>query len=457
MTDSAYTLPVFISSTDYNLVDLRCELQYYLSELGCRPFLSSAEGFHDHSPRLQPWESCLPVVESCFLVVLVIDSRYGQKLEWKNAEEFIGQRLVSPTHGEYLYAHSRHKRILVFVREGLMQHYETYRNIIKVSKNDDERESLLKAVPDRVDVDVLRFIEEVKTTRPIPWITTFKSVLDVKRELKLKLFNELTEVFMAKSQNIEAAIRLVGQAFEGMEDKEKQEFLSKTPIRAIIEHDQVELAAKNRELEELNNKISNSQEAERKNIAEEKRRLEGEITKLRGVIDGMQTDKGKIERLSNALSADRLTATYIPTTSADTAASLWNTSIIFGSCGKCGKGLSSASATTFSQCLPCSECGKTYCADCWPRLLSIGTKCPACTAKEHSVFLPVMLSKCDGCGERLDTPTQPFVLYNQNRCPKCNKWYCQKCWPNWGNSFSLGNKCPECTRQDPFQYTVLTR
>src|SRR4051812_19252892 len=77
---SELDFPIFISSTDYNLMDLRAELDQHLRSLGYHPILSSSEGFHDSTPSLEPWESCLPTLESCFVVVLVIDGRYGQPL-----------------------------------------------------------------------------------------------------------------------------------------------------------------------------------------------------------------------------------------------------------------------------------------------------------------------------------------------------------------------------------------
>ncbi len=87
-TSSEYTFPIFISSTDYNLKDLRAELARFLSELGYRPILSSAEGFPDSSPILEPWESCLPVLDKCFVMVLVIDGQYGTALKWPNYKDY---------------------------------------------------------------------------------------------------------------------------------------------------------------------------------------------------------------------------------------------------------------------------------------------------------------------------------------------------------------------------------
>ena len=131
LPSSEYPFPIFISSTDYNLKDFRAELSRFLKELGYKPILSSADGFPDNSPKLQPWESCIPVLEKCFVMILVIDGRYSVALKWPNLKNIFGDRKVSPTHGEYLFAHKQHKRMLVFIRKEVATFYQSYRKVCK--------------------------------------------------------------------------------------------------------------------------------------------------------------------------------------------------------------------------------------------------------------------------------------------------------------------------------------
>jgi len=74
---SEYQFPIFISLPEYNLIDLRAELAHILNVLGYRPILSSSEGFPDKTRKLQPWKSCLPVLNHCFVIIIIIDNRYG--------------------------------------------------------------------------------------------------------------------------------------------------------------------------------------------------------------------------------------------------------------------------------------------------------------------------------------------------------------------------------------------
>jgi len=187
-TSSEYSFPIFISSTDYNLKDFRAELARFLSELGYRPILSSAEGFPDNSPKLEPWESCIPVLDKAFVVILVIDGKYGYPLNWPNCGDLFKDKKISPTHGEYFYAHKNFKRMLVFIRSEVMTYYQSYRRALKKCNNKiDEAEKILShTLPEYIDFKTLQFIHEVKTTKPIPWIKEFEDITTVKKKFRRK-------------------------------------------------------------------------------------------------------------------------------------------------------------------------------------------------------------------------------------------------------------------------------
>jgi hypothetical protein len=143
-TSSEYTFPIFISSTDYNLKDLRAELARYLENSGYKAILSSAEGFPDSSPILEPWESCLPALEHSFVMTLIIDGKYGQSLEWPNFSDQFKDRKVSPTHAEYIFAHQSKKRMFVFIRKELMAYYQSYRKVFKDEIKKVDKKKLTK-------------------------------------------------------------------------------------------------------------------------------------------------------------------------------------------------------------------------------------------------------------------------------------------------------------------------
>jgi hypothetical protein len=228
-TSSEYVFPIFISSTDYNLIDLRAELAKYLVDLGYRPILSSSDGFHDSFPNLEPWESCLQVLKSSFVMILVIDDRYGQALEWKNFSHILGDRKISPTHAEYLFAHNAKMRMLVFVRKHLLTYYQVYRKAIKESDGDkNNAKELLKVVlPEYISFETLDFINEIKTSSPIPWIKSFENVTDIKQEVQKKMLNELAELFMFKNNHLENIIINFSSILDDLPENKRKETLEK--------------------------------------------------------------------------------------------------------------------------------------------------------------------------------------------------------------------------------------
>ena len=257
---SAYSISLFVSSTVYNLVDLRAELSRYLRELGYKPMLSNDEGFHDNSPNLAPWESCLNVLETCPIMILIIDGDYGHKFEWKNTEKVIGDRQISPTHAEYVYAHKKKKRILVFVRQGLLEIYQTFLVALKTAKNDlikkkenkdasEEdlkqlaiplaKEYLLKTLPKYVSFETLEFIHEVKNTHPIPWVKGFTDVTDIKREIQQKMLNELAEIFLIKTQHLESVFKAFAAILDDLPEDVKIEKLKEFGVHKNL-IDQIE-------------------------------------------------------------------------------------------------------------------------------------------------------------------------------------------------------------------------
>jgi hypothetical protein len=224
LPSSEYHFPIFISSTDYNLIDLRAELARYLEELGYRPILSSAEGFHDNSPDLEPWESCLEVLETSFVMILIIDNHYGQKMEWKNFKKIIDNRKVSPTHAEYLFAHKTNKRLLVFIRNEILTYYQSYRAAMKKAEKDKAKakEFLINCLPDKIEFETLEFIEEVKTARPIPWIKGFNTVTEIKQEIQKKMLNELAELFLFRQKRLESVVHAFSSIISEMSEEQRK-------------------------------------------------------------------------------------------------------------------------------------------------------------------------------------------------------------------------------------------
>jgi hypothetical protein len=113
---------VFISSTCYDLIDLRAELETFFRDAGMTPILSdSLNSEFEVSSDKNSIGSCLANVGSSEYFVVILSKRYGPSL--KNA----GYEDVSATHLEYREAVRANKPVLFFARDRLMADYDFWR------------------------------------------------------------------------------------------------------------------------------------------------------------------------------------------------------------------------------------------------------------------------------------------------------------------------------------------
>lgn len=386
-TSSEYTFPIFISSTDYNLKDLRAELARFLSELGYRPILSSAEGFPDSSPILEPWESCLPVLDKCFVMVLVIDGQYGTGLKWPNYKEYFEDDKISPTHGEYVFAHKTRKRMLVFIRKSLIPHYQSYRVTMDNCKDDkaEAKKILSPTLPSYVTFETLDFINKVKTTKPIPWINEFDDITSVKKEIQKKMLNELAELFLIKNKHFETVIDSFNKVMDSLSLEEQRKALGKinatkeiTDAVEKLEGLKTALEATKTELEKA--KASNSKDKDK--FEKKMSSLSKKITELENETLSSSSSQFFIKdgqvKIGNP---NYLDSNFVNLGNSVTFNTGSLVSSVFGfnskKCDNCGKletdplRINVSAASVFgSQFNTCPSCKRQLCGDCWPKLNS---------------------------------------------------------------------------------------
>jgi len=418
-TSSEYTFPIFISSTDYNLKDFRAELARFLTELGYRPILSSAEGFHDKSPKLEPWESCLPVLEQTFVVVLVIDGYYGIPMTWPNFQDLFDNQKYSPTHGEYIFAHHRlNKRMLVFIRRSLMPHYQSFRKVLNGQYDDlaKSKEILEQTLPDYVSFDSLNFIHKVKTTKPIPWIVEFDDITDVKTSIQKKMLNELAEIFLIKKIHYDTVIESFNKLLASLSPEEQKKALTKIDAtKEII--DSVD------KLEELKVKLEKSEEELSKAVSTNS----ADKTKFEFEIKGL---KGKIQQLEEE-----------SLNSSDSQFYINNGQVKIGN-----PNFDSSSFTNIKSGFIASDAIRYALGT--PNVFTIpnktGRKCDQCEKEEElQIFKPALSGLFDS---------------GFKTCPQCNRYLCSSCWPRNStiSAIAVGqyypsklndDKCPKCASQ----------
>jgi hypothetical protein len=424
-TSSEYSFPIFISSTDYNLIDLRAELAKYLTDLGYKPILSSSEGFHDNSPLLEPWESCLQVLQSAFVMVLVIDSKYGEKFEWKNFEPIFGGRKVSPTHAEFLFAHKTKMRMLIFIRKELMTYYQVYRNTIKSLNGDKDiaKEHLSKSLPKHIAFETLEFIEEVKTARPILWVKSFENVTDIKKEIQKKMLNELAELFLFRNKHLETVVRAFSTILDDLPEDKRKETLEKIGatkelINEVESQTKVILDLKKEKDKILANYNEKSEELEKAKKAKKK-----ETSTLQNKVDKLTEE---LENLDSRIYNHELNnADFLISGSASQYANpSFNNFLNFNTISRYPNSnplaINPSTGSLFSS--------------------SLFNNLPKC-------------EKCQGKGP------MSFSAINQllNTCQTCNRQLCQSCFNGPYRSVILNDECYDCNKNRPIGNFNLRR
>ena len=335
--------------------------------------MSSAEGFPDNSPKLEPWESCIPVLDKAFVMILVIDGRYGASLKWPNCGDLFKDKQVSPTHGEYLYAHKNRKRMIVFIRSEVMTYYQSYRRALENCDSVEKAEELLiKTLPEYIDFKTLKFVHEVKTTKPIPWIVEFDNITSVKKEVQKKMLNELAEIFLVKDMHLETVIDSFNKALASLSVEEQKKVLLKIDVTKDltetvdkIDKYQKELDIAKKALDDTTETNTLQKQKYEKKISE----LEKDISKLEAKSFESRLNKYYIKEGKIQVGTPK---DFVPVTVSPFP--------IIGSkqCVNCGKVelgfIHEAHNNVVKEPMrKCPDCKRNLCSKCWPKSYSKNT------------------------------------------------------------------------------------
>ncbi len=167
-------MKVFISSTVYDLIDIRAELAEQLRTIGITPVLSD-DKLSDFRVQhdVNSIETCLVNVESSDEFLLIMDQRYGPTLEKFGYDKF------SATHLEYQHAIKKGIPVRVYVRDRLEADFVIWK------RNKERKEPVkLSWVTEDKDLGLFELLNEharlqVDSTAS-NWYATFTSSIDLK-------------------------------------------------------------------------------------------------------------------------------------------------------------------------------------------------------------------------------------------------------------------------------------
>jgi len=167
---------VFISSTVYDLLDVRAELENMLRDMRFVPVLSgsASSGFQPFTDR-NSIETCLANLRQCHAMIVILCQRYGPSLEPAGFPD------LSATHLEYREAKNLGIPIHLYVRDRLEADY----CIFKKNRKGDVRLTWVREEQDRKVFELLNEHRKLVHGRPESnWFDTFRDSIELKTLLR---------------------------------------------------------------------------------------------------------------------------------------------------------------------------------------------------------------------------------------------------------------------------------
>lgn len=174
-TERGRPVKVFVSSTVYDLLDVRAEVCALLTSMGISPVLSDDKlSEFDTSHATNSIQTCLINLEDSDEVIVILDQRYGPRLGKAGFDD------ISATHLEYKRARELNKVVHVFVRDRLEADFITWK------KNGKNPELRLPWV-DKADHGLFELLDSHRTLKAKPdknWFSIFTNVIDLMQGIR---------------------------------------------------------------------------------------------------------------------------------------------------------------------------------------------------------------------------------------------------------------------------------
>lgn len=159
------TPTMFVSSTCFDLRQVRADIQSFLLSLGIEPILSEFDSF-PVNPDVKAVDNCLKVVdENADIFLLIVGGRYGSIIDEDK----------SVTNMEYLRAKAKGIPIYVFVEKSILNYLEIWK---------DNKEIDFKKVVD--SPKLFEFVISVKETNG-DWVFPFERAQEITDALRKQL------------------------------------------------------------------------------------------------------------------------------------------------------------------------------------------------------------------------------------------------------------------------------
>lgn len=179
---------VFISSTFYDLRQIRVELDKFIESLGYEP-VRNEEGDIPYGKEDALQSYCYKEIENVDILVSIIGSRYGSVATTEKSQEYSISQMELKT------ALAENKQVFVFIDKNVATEYETY------SLNKSNSDIKYKYVD---NPNIYKFIEEIKSLPNNNNIKEFETADDITSYLK-EQFAGLFKQFIIDSKRVKEA------------------------------------------------------------------------------------------------------------------------------------------------------------------------------------------------------------------------------------------------------------
>ena len=179
---------VFISSTFYDLRQIRVELDKFIESLGYEP-VRNEEGDIPYGKEDALQSYCYKEIENVDILVSIIGSRYGSVATTEKSQEYSISQMELKT------ALAENKQVFVFIDKNVATEYETY------SLNKGNSDIKYKYVD---NPNIYKFIEEIKSLPNNNNIKEFETAEDITSYLK-EPFAGLFKQFIIDSKRVKEA------------------------------------------------------------------------------------------------------------------------------------------------------------------------------------------------------------------------------------------------------------
>ena len=178
---------VFISSTFYDLRQIRSELDKFIANMGYEP-VRNEEGDIPYGKEDELQKYCYREIENVDILVSIIGNRYGSPaiIDEKEKEYSVTQREIKT-------AFDKNKQVYIFIDKNVLTEYETY------LLNKKSKDIIYKYVDNS---NIYKFIEEVKSWSHNNNIKDFETADDITKYLK-EQFAGLFKQFMDDRKKVE--------------------------------------------------------------------------------------------------------------------------------------------------------------------------------------------------------------------------------------------------------------